>query len=120
MKGCVLLLLTIFCLLVSGRQGYACGSKHAFVKKETRHVQPLRNSCHTHHASGQCQQCMHHCGESGCDCAHPATAFAVKTQPVDLSEKPFHGVGNHISWFFRQAIPKPVYLALWMPPNISC
>jgi len=63
---------------------------------------------------------MHHCGESGCDCAHPATAFALKTQPFDLSEKPSHGLDNHISWFYLLAIPKPVYLALWMPPNISC
>ncbi len=120
MKGCILLVLTILCLLISGSSGYACGKKHTFVRKETRHVQPLRNTCQNHHQSGRCKQCVHHCGESGCDCAHPATAFAVKVQPVGLSEKTVCGAAGNSSWFFRQPIPKPVYLALWMPPNISC
>ncbi|MBO9617209.1 MAG: hypothetical protein J7619_31275 [Dyadobacter sp.] len=120
MRGCLIWVLTIFCLLVSGRSGYACGSQHALVTKETRHVQAPRNACRNYHKAGHGKQCMHHCGESGCDCAHPAAAFAVKTQPVDFSEKPFGRVDKTMSWFFRQVIPKPVYLTLWMPPNISC
>ena len=124
MRGCVFLLLIIICLLVPVGVSQACGSKHASVKREVMHVAAHKKACcarHRNHKPGDNdKKCSHSCNESGCDCAHSVPVFALKVQPTGLLQKPVAEFDNTTSWFFQQATPKPVYLSLWMPPNISC
>lgn len=124
MRGCVFLLLMIICLLVPVGVSQACGSKHSPVKKEVKHVATHKKACcarHRNHKSDDSNtKCSHSCNESGCDCAHSVPIFALKVQPAGLLQKPVAEFDNTTSWFFQQASPKPVYLSLWIPPNISC
>lgn len=129
MKGCVLLLLMTICLLLPAGASLACGSKHIPAKKELRHmaahkhVATHKKACcirHRNHRSGDSDnKCSHSCNESGCDCAHSLPVFALKVQPTGLIKKTLAVVDNSTSWFFQETSPKPVYLSLWMPPNIG-
>ncbi len=124
MKGCVFLLLMMICLLGSVGISQACGSKHVPVKKELKHVAVPKKACctrHWNHKPGDNNKtCGHSCNESGCDCAHSVPVFALKVQPAGLIQNSLTAVDNSTSWFFQQVSPKPVYLSLWMPPNIGC
>jgi hypothetical protein len=123
MKGCVFLLLTMICLLVPVGVSHACGSKHVPTKREVAHVGSHKKTCcarHRNHRSGDSnRKCSDICNESGCDCAHSLPVFALKVQPTGLIPKNLAVVDNCPSWFFLETSPKPVYLSLWMPPNIG-
>jgi hypothetical protein len=124
MKGLVLMLLMMTCLLVLPvGASYACGSKHKISKTEIKHTGNKKVYCNAsdHPKSGSKKKmCGHSCDGSGCSCAHGSSVFALKTLPALLIQKTVFILSQANSWFFKESSPKPVYLSLWMPPNISC
>lgn len=124
MKYFVLFLLMMTCLLVLPvGNSYACGSKHKISKTEIKHSSHKKDFCVTsdHQKPGaKKKMCGHSCDGSGCNCAHGSSVFALKTHPGILIEKPVFTISQANSWFFKESAPQPVYLSLWMPPNISC
>lgn len=124
MKEFVLLLLMMTCLLVlPAGNSYACGSKHKISKTEIKHSSHKKDFCVTsdHQKSGaKKKMCGHNCDGSGCSCVHGSSVFALKTHQVALICKNVFVISQANSWFFKESTPKPVYLSLWMPPNINC
>lgn len=124
MKGFVFLWLIMTCLLVLPvTSSYACGSKHKLSKTEIKHTSQKNAYCRAagHQTSGSKKKmCGHSCDGSGCSCAHGSSAFAIKTHPAHLIQKPVFFLSQVSSWFFNESTPQPVYLSLWMPPNINC
>lgn len=124
MKGFVLMLLIMTHLLaLSASNSYACGSKHKISKTEIKHTGNKKVYCNAsdHQRSGSKKKmCGHNCDGSGCSCAHGSSVFALKTHQVALISKNVFVISQANSWFFKESTPKPVYLSLWMPPNISC
>lgn len=124
MRGYVLLILTITCLLVAPvGYSYACGSKHSPSNFDSEHTIPKKVCCNLSKQPGpgsKKKMCGHSCDGSGCSCAHGSSVFALKTQAVILIQKPTVTISQENCWFFKESTPQPVYLSLWMPPNISC
>lgn len=124
MKGFVLMLLTTSYLLVLPvGSSYACGSKHKISKTEIKYSGNIKGYCRVsdHQKSGSKKKmCGHTCDGSGCSCAHGSSVFALKTHQVALISKNVFVTSQANAWFFKESTPKPVYLSLWMPPNINC
>jgi hypothetical protein len=124
MKGFVLMLLMMnYLLALPVGNSYACGSKHKISKTGIKHTGNKKVYCNAsdHPKSGSKKKmCGHSCDGSGCSCAHGSSVFALKTIPAILIQKTVFIVSQANSWFFKESTPKPVYLSLWMPPNISC
>lgn len=125
MKGYVFTLLTLTCLLVlPAGNSYACGKKHIPHQKEIKYTYNKKicfggsDDYQTH--CGKKKKCGHSCNGCGCDCAHSSSMFALKTHQTGLLQKPVFLINQTRSWFFKESAPKPVYLSLWMPPNINC
>lgn len=123
MKGFVFLLLAITCLLVLPvSSSYACGSNHTLSKIDTRPPSPPKAYCSAgdHQKPGsEKKTCGHSCDGSACNCAHGPSVFALKTPPAPLSQITVFTISRANSWFFKESTPKPVYLPLWMPPNLD-
>lgn len=112
-----------FLLVLPAGNSYACGSKHKISKTEIKPITPKKAYCTAsdHQKSGSKKKmCGHSCDGSGCTCAHGSSVFALKTHGAVLLQKPVFIIAQANSWFFKESTPKPVYLSLWMPPNISC
>ncbi len=125
MRGYVFRLLMMTCLLVLPvGYSYACGTKHSCVKTETKHASNKKTCCDrpNHHQKhgGKKEMCEHNGSSSGCDCAHSASVFALNTPQTGLLQNPVFTISQANVWFYKDSTPKPVYLSLWMPPNISC
>ncbi|TKT87614.1 hypothetical protein [Dyadobacter frigoris] len=124
MKGFVFMMLLISCFLVLPvSYGYSCSSKHTASKKEIKQISKKKAVCSAsdHQKSGSKKKmCGHSCDGSGCSCVHGSWIFALKTQHTTLINKTVFVFTQPNSWFFKESTPKPVYLSLWMPPNISC
>ena len=124
MRGFIFLLLAITCLLVLPvGSGYACGSDHTLSKIEIKQPTPKKADCSAgdHQKSGnENKKCGHSCDGSACNCAHGPSVFALKTPPALLNQITAFTISQANSWFFKESTPKPVYLPLWMPPNLGC
>jgi hypothetical protein len=123
MKGFVLTLLMITYLLVLPvGASYACGSKHNISKIEIKDFSHKKVYCSIsdHQKSGTKKTCGHTCDGSGCRCVHGSSMFALKVHMGELVRKTFFTVSKANTWLFKESTPQPVYLSLWMPPNISC
>ena len=124
MKGLVFILLILAAQFIGVGVGFACGKKHATLVKSVLHTVSHRKACcsrHRHHGScNSSKQCDHNCSQSGCDCAHSVNPVALKAQPTILVDQLLGIIDETTRWFFQQPAPKPVYLSLWEPPNISC
>ena len=123
MKGFVLMLLMITCLLaLSAGSSFACGIKHDISITETKHTSQKKANCQTSDhkkSSTNRKKCGHSCDGSGCSCAHSPSVFALKTNLSALLQKPVFTLNQVNAWFFKESSPLPVYLSLWMPPNIN-
>ncbi len=119
-----LALLLMACLLVIPVSStVACGSKKAGHKKEMKAKEHKKMCCDRHadqKKGNKSIPCDHNCNQSGCDCGHAVPVFALKAQPSFSLQKKEYVTPLKLHWFFIQMAPKPVYLSLWMPPNLSC
>lgn len=124
MKGVALVLLILACMLIlPAGSAYACSSKHTTSHTEIKHAPNKKVCCNEPDRPKQRSKkktCGHGCGRSSCCCAHGSSVFVIKTHPVILIQKGLNIISQANSWFFKESTPQPVYLSLWMPPNINC
>ncbi len=123
MRGFTFILFTLICLLVLPLgNSYAC-SKHSSNTTPVKVVFSKKKCCDQHkqqkHGSTK-KTCGHNCNGSTCKCVHLTSVFALKTHSMELRQLHHFEVSRMNAWFFKEATPKPVYLTLWMPPNITC
>lgn len=124
MKEFVLMSLMITCLLVLPTGfSYACGNKHTISKtkiKDRSHKKICCSASYHQKSGSKKKMCGHSCDGSECSCAHGSSVFALKTHHAPLVSKNVFVISRSNSWFFKESTPQPVYLSLWMPPNINC
>lgn len=124
MRGSVFMLLILACQLVWAGDVYACGIKHgSSAPKEMKHISKKGECCDRQNQrvpGNKKKICGHHCDGPGCSCTHSIPVLALKVLPTCLLLKPVFEIFPNNPWFFKETTPTPVYLSLWMPPNISC
>lgn len=100
----------------------ACGGHGSCCKAETKHEK--QGCCEKGtDASGPCKEkkgCGGDCGNKGCHCSvTSAHAPALLSEPSRLALLVFD-ISQKVAWYYLNPIPNPVYLAIWLPPKISC
>lgn len=127
------ILAVAFFLTTSGDKVYACAGKKSSHITEKTFCLNREHSTRTDQTSGKkcCDlhshqtkkvkdmACGHSCDQSCCDCNHRTTHFALKVPSAGIVQYSELVELKTIVWFFRERAPKPVYLSLFIPPNIN-
>lgn len=102
----------------------ACGGSESCCKKEGQ-KEKGENSCSDNETenSNPCNEkkdCGGDCGNKGCHCPTTfSTAQLIVSLPIKFALSNFCPP-KKAAWYYLNKIPKAVYLAIWLPPKISC
>lgn len=118
----------LFLLCATQQIGFAC-DKHnatASVHKPEKKVSCEKKSCCCKNSESK-KSCDKHkscdgkCGDKSCCCAPNFSFAAITTVVIDIKLKnPTIFLSSKASWYYDEKIPNSVYLAIWLPPKISC
>ena len=118
----------LFLLCATQQIGFAC-DKHnatASVNKIEKKATCNKKSCCCQHleskkSGNKHKNCSDKCGDKSCCCSPNFSFSAVQTVPIDIKLKnPTIFLSYKAGWYYDEKIPNSVYLAIWLPPKISC
>jgi hypothetical protein len=102
----------------------ACGGSGSCCNKEVQKEQTKNACCMSgKEGSSSCNKeknCGGDCGKKGCHCP---TIFSVTPMAVPTATKLVllnFSPPKKAAWYYSNTIPNAVYLAIWLPPKISC
>lgn len=111
-------------LFVQPTAVFACGSSKNCCEKTERAETPQKNCCSDDSTCANSEDSENDCGgdcqHDGCPC-QPASAHvpaALADAPVEFFIASDAHLPTKTAWYFTAKIPKPVHLAIWLPPKI--
>jgi hypothetical protein len=102
----------------------ACGGSESCCKKGGEKEKGNNSCCESKTDNSKpCNEekdCGGDCGKKGCHCPSTfSTAQLAVPIPLKLAFPNFCPP-KKAAWYYLNKIPKAVYLAIWLPPKISC